>query len=73
MKRIISKKLRDKSDNCKFVRYAKELFRYYFYHPVEKKVFISKYVTFLEKFFFLEVKSGRKIKLKEVQEPQTDI
>ena len=53
--------------------YLKETIRYYFYHPIERKVFISKYATFLEKEFFLKGNNGSQIELEEVQEPQTDI
>ena len=47
MKHIVFKKLRAKSDKCKFIGYPKESIRYYFYHPIEQRVFVSKYTTFL--------------------------
>ena len=49
MKLIIFKKLGAKSNNCKFIEYPKKSAGYYFYHPVELKVFVSKYASFLEK------------------------
>jgi len=64
VKHIISEMLGAKLDNCKFVRYLKELVQYYFYHPVEK--IVSNYAAFLEKEFVFEMSSERKIELKEV-------
>jgi hypothetical protein len=49
IKCIVSKKLVAKLDKYKFMRYLKETIEYYLYHPVEKKVFVSKHVTFLKK------------------------
>jgi hypothetical protein len=43
MKRIVFKKLGVKSDNYKFVEYPKESVGYYLYHPIEQKIFFSKY------------------------------
>jgi hypothetical protein len=62
VKCIVSEKLGVKSDNCKFVGYPTESIGYYFYHLVKKKMFVSKYVTFLEKELVLEMSSGRKNK-----------
>jgi hypothetical protein len=55
------------SYNCKFVGYPKEYVGYYFYHFVGQKMFVSKYASFLEKEFILEMSSGRKIKLNKVK------
>ena len=41
VKKLASNKLASKSDRCIFVGYPKETKGYYFYHPVEHKVFIS--------------------------------
>jgi hypothetical protein len=49
VKHFISEKLGAKLDKYKFMRYLKETIEYYLYHPVEKKVFVSKHVTFLKK------------------------
>jgi hypothetical protein len=69
MKRIVFKNLRVGLNNCKFVGYLKESIGYYFYHPIEYKVFVSEYVTFLEKQFVLEMSNWREIELKKVQKP----
>jgi hypothetical protein len=44
----------------------KKTIGYYSYYFVEQKC-VSKYATFLEKEFVLEMSNERKIKLKEVQ------
>ena len=49
MKHIESDKLGAKSDRCLFVGYPKETRGYYFYNPMEQKVFVSRNATFLEK------------------------
>ncbi len=49
VKRIESDKLGAKSDRCLFVGYPKETRGYYFYNPLEQKVFVSRNATFLEK------------------------
>ena len=66
MKHIISKKLGAKLDNYKSKKYLKESIIYYFYHLIEQKVFVSKYVTFLKKEFVLEMSSERKKEVNEV-------
>src|SRR5262249_24233818 len=57
---------------CKFVGYPMESYGYYFYNPVEKKVFVSKTTVFLEKEFLLEENSGSKIELEEVQDHENN-
>jgi hypothetical protein len=42
VKLIIFEKLGAKSDNCMFIGYPKKSIGYYFYHPVELKVFYLK-------------------------------
>jgi hypothetical protein len=49
VKRILFEKLGSKSDKYKFVGYIKETIGYYFYHPIEQKLFFSKHVAFIEK------------------------
>ena len=68
----MSDKLEAKSDKCLFVGYPKKTIGYYFYNPLEQKVFVSKHAIFLEKEFLLEEASGSKIELGEVQEPQIE-
>ena len=75
VKKLASNKLASKSEKCIFVGYPKETMGYYFYHPVEHKVFISRSGVFLEKEFLQRGDSGRKVELDEVLDPQdaTDI
>ena len=68
----MSDKLGAKSDKCLFVGYPKKTIGYYFYNPLEQKMFVSKHAIFLEKEFLLEEASGSKIELGEVQEPQME-
>ena len=49
----MSDKLGAKSDKCLFVGYPKEIIEYYFYNPLEQKVFVSKHAIFLEKRVFV--------------------
>jgi len=65
MKHNVSEKLEAKSDKYKFVEYPKQTTEYYFYHPVEQKIFVSKHAIFLEKEFVLERSSGGKLNLKK--------
>ena len=46
---------------------------YYFYNPLEQKVFVSRNDVFLEKEFLLKEDSGSKIELDEVHDPQIEI
>ena len=64
-----SDKRRARSDKYNFVGYPKETKGYYFYHPLEKKLFVSRHVTFLENKILLGKDSGSKIELDEAQEP----
>jgi hypothetical protein len=72
VKRLISDKLAPKSDKCLFVGYPKETRGYYFYNRSENKVFVARNAFFLEKEFLSNRKSGSKIDLEEIQEPQID-
>ena len=65
----MSDKLDAKSDRCLFVGYPKEIMGYYFYNPLEQKVFVSRNAVFLEKEFLLKEDSGSKIELDEVHDP----
>ena len=49
VKRLLTDKLRSRSDKCLFVEYPKESKGYYFYHTEEQKLYISLRATFLEK------------------------
>jgi hypothetical protein len=46
IKHVVSKKLGDKSDKCKFVGYLKENIRYYFYYQIEQKYFSQNMLPF---------------------------
>ena len=70
VKKNFGHKLSARADKCFSVGYPKESIRYFFYHPTEHKVFVSKYATFIEKEFILERGSGKKIELREVQDLQ---
>ncbi|PKI70921.1 hypothetical protein CRG98_008654, partial [Punica granatum] len=72
VKRLSSDKLGPKSDKCYFVGYPKETRGYYFYNPIEGKVFVARTAVFLEKEFLFKGTSGRKLEFGEVL-PQNDI
>jgi len=55
------------------VKYLKNIIRYYFYHLVKQKVFVSKHIILLEKEFVLEKSNGREIKLEKNKKTQIDI
>ncbi|KAI3710140.1 hypothetical protein L2E82_39914 [Cichorium intybus] len=67
-----SNKLEPRSTKCIFVGYPKDCLGYYFYNPVENKIFISRKAEFLENKFLTEEASGRFVELEELQEPQPD-
>ena len=72
VKNIFGHKLNARSDKYRFVGYPKETNGYYFYHPIDQKVFVSRHTTFLENEFIQEGSSGRNIELTEVHDLQTD-
>ena len=49
VKRTISDKLEARSDKCLFVGYPKKTRGYQFYNTLEKRLFVSKHVVFLER------------------------
>ncbi|WCJ31560.1 Transposon Ty2-LR1 Gag-Pol polyprotein [Euphorbia peplus] len=71
VKKLISSKLESRTVKCQFVGYPKETKGYYFYNPLENKVFVARTGVFLEKDFISKKDSGSSIELGEVQEPQT--
>ena len=73
VKRQVSNKLEPKSDKCLFVGYPKETKGYYFYNPIENKVFVAQNGVFLEREFISKGTSGSKVQLEEVLEPQDNI
>ncbi|WRX25832.1 Integrase [Theobroma cacao] len=66
VKRTMFDKLEARSDKCKFMGYPKETHEYYFYNPIEQKVFVSRHATFLEKEFLNERASRSKVVLEKV-------
>lgn len=58
-------KLEVKSKKCLFVIYPKETIRYYFYHPLEKRVLFSKHAVFFKKDFLLREDNESKLKLRK--------
>ena len=65
-------KLKYKTELCRFVRYPKNTFGYYFYRPEEQSKFITKWVNFFEDEYFLRRDSESKIVLEEVSNPNTN-
>ena len=70
MKHNESDKLEAKFNKYNFVGYSKETKGYFFYNPLEQKIFISRNATFLENKILSRRDSGRRIELSEAQEPQ---
>ena len=70
MKRQVSHKIAPKSDNCLFVGYPKGTKGYYFYNRTDNKVFVARTAFFLEREYLSKRKSGSKIVLDEIQDPQ---
>ena len=68
MKYNESNKLEARSDKCNFVGYPKETTGYFFYNPLEQKVFVSRHATFLETEILSKRSSGKRIELGEAQE-----
>lgn len=73
VKRLHSNKLEPKSDKCIFVGYPSETKGYYFYNPIENKVFVARNGFFLEREFISKGTSGSKVQLEEVRESQNNI
>ena len=65
MKHNESDKLEARSNKCNFVEYPKETKGYFFYNPLEQKVFISRHPIFLENEILSERESERRIELSE--------
>ncbi|RVW49665.1 Retrovirus-related Pol polyprotein from transposon TNT 1-94 [Vitis vinifera] len=51
VKKLQTDKLEARSDKCRFIGYPKETMGYYFYHPLDHKVFVARGGTFLERNF----------------------
>lgn len=70
VKQAVRDKLDSRSILYYFMGYTKNSIRYYYYNFKKIEVFVSRYVTFLEKEFLLNRK-GRMIELEEVRENST--
>ena len=70
VKRLQTKKLASKAKKCFFIGYPKETRGYYFYRRHQKKAFVAKDSTFLEKDFFFKKVSGSNIFLEEIRDAQ---
>ena len=66
VKSKVSNKMEPKSDNYLFVGYPKETKGYYFYYPIENKVFVARNGVFLEREFIYKGTRGSKVQLEEV-------
>ena len=72
VRNIFGHKLSARLDKCRFVEYLKKINGYYFYHPTEQKVFVSRLATFLKHEFIQERGSGRNIELMKFHDLQID-
>ncbi|KAK8708347.1 hypothetical protein V6N13_059389 [Hibiscus sabdariffa] len=70
VKHQMSTKLEPRSHKCIFVGYPKETKGYYFFNPIENKVFVARTGVFLEKEFLSSKRDRRNIELEEVQQQQ---
>ena len=66
-------KLDPKSEKCLFVGYPKETMGYYFYNPIENKVFVTRRGTFLEDDLISKRVNGSRIDLEEVRDPEMNV
>ena len=66
VKNLFGYKFSARSDKYRFIRYPKETNEYYFYHPTEQKMFVSRHTTFLKNELIHEGGSGRNIELIKV-------
>ena len=60
-------KLGPRSDKCYFIGYAKEIWGYYFYLPIEQKVLVGLKETFLKKEFLGERIVASKVEFSKAQ------
>ncbi|GJW27123.1 retrotransposon protein, putative, ty1-copia subclass [Tanacetum coccineum] len=64
VKRDTPDKLDSRSIKCIFVGYPKETMGYYFYYPLENKIFVSRNTEFFENSFMVQEASGSRELLK---------
>ena len=58
-----------RSDKYNFMRYPKETKEYFFYNPLEQKMFVLRHATFLENDILSGRDSERRIELRKAQKP----
>ena len=70
VKKLASDKLAPKSEKLIFLGYPKETKGYYFLNRSENTIIVARNAFFLEREFLSRRKSGRKIDLDEIEDPQ---
>ncbi|KAL0420595.1 UNVERIFIED_CONTAM: hypothetical protein Slati_3082400 [Sesamum latifolium] len=72
IKRLVGDKLDSRSSLYRFIGYSKETAGYYFYDPVEQKVFISRNAVFLKKVFPSDNRRDKMLIGESSEEPHRD-
>ncbi|KAL0430815.1 UNVERIFIED_CONTAM: hypothetical protein Sradi_0707500 [Sesamum radiatum] len=72
VKRLVGDKLDSRSTLCRFIGYPKETAGYYFYDPVEQKIFVSRNAVFLKKGFPSDSRRDEVLIKESSEEPQHD-
>ncbi|KAL0427662.1 UNVERIFIED_CONTAM: hypothetical protein Slati_2941000 [Sesamum latifolium] len=72
VKRLVKDKLDSRYSLCRFIGYPKETAGYYFYDPVEQKIFVSRNAVFLEKGFSSDNRRDEVLIEESCEEPQHD-
>ncbi|GKD56033.1 retrotransposon protein, putative, ty1-copia subclass [Tanacetum coccineum] len=67
VKRDTPNKLESRSIKCVFVGYPKETIGYYFYYPLENKIFVARYVEFFETSLITQEASRSTVDFNEIQ------
>ncbi|GJR75568.1 retrotransposon protein, putative, ty1-copia subclass [Tanacetum coccineum] len=67
VKRDTPNKLESRSIKCIFVGYPKETMGYYFYYPLENKIFVARYAEFFETNLIKQEASGSTVDFDEIQ------
>ncbi|GJW72832.1 retrotransposon protein, putative, ty1-copia subclass [Tanacetum coccineum] len=71
VKQDTSDKLDSRSIKCSFLGYPKETMGYYFYYPLENKIFVARNVEFLKSSLILQEASGSNVDHEIIQEENT--
>ncbi|GKE08416.1 retrotransposon protein, putative, ty1-copia subclass [Tanacetum coccineum] len=67
VKRDTPNKLDSRSIKCIFIGYPKETMGYYFYYPLENKIFVARYAEFFETRLIKQEASGSTVDFDEIQ------